>query len=618
MIVDVITNGIHRVHPVVHTGAEEQHIVSEMYTAANSHLICQYADAELCDIRAFGLTSGFVRVMGGMRAAQLPGVVGAVIPVPAAPRVYTFYVNEPVVSVAFSPDGLTLGVLYRSCLVVVANDTRRVFYFGQNHVDTFEKLYMSEEFVYVTTTTDEILKFNLIGPAHDLTRLSVPRAVRVFLSETDEWVVYDDVRRMIVFGDGEQVLVPAMVGTIRKLVPTLDRDRVWALSDTELVLVSRAVVSAAVVPIQIQIAPTEDVLVLPFQMGLMIGWYEEPTRMLHLKSFEFVQGPGVIVQTGSVSVPFQTAPRALALPAGPFTRFNTAHPVMVMQRLTRADVVFNQHLFPEADSESDADSETETDDESGDDVDDVVAVSFNYPQPLTGLQLIIRRTRDYLPALCESFVHWTPAQFETVLKAAYAFARPIRVLNQEAAMLLYAKENHKVFAQVVEETVRKFADYYGGSPTMGLLDGSSDIPFEPYAAVQNRVQPTECTQDPSEAERVLMAHLRFSDTTIGERLELETQEFRVDMAYHLATQFRGIEADTIHAVNTGIISTLNCKLTEVYDLIASIAFQRKLMKIVSRALCVQTPTGPDDVTTGAKRGFTGADDPPSKKLSGGV
>ncbi len=625
MIVDVVTAGIHRVQPVIVPGAlpsEVVHTVTEVYAVANPNLVCQYGDAELCDIRAFGYTSGFVRVMGGIRAASFPlalGGGGGVIPVPATPRVYTFYVDEPVIAVMFAPDGLTLGVLYKSCLVVVANDTRRVFYFGQNHIDTFEHLYMSEEYAYITTTTDEILKFYLLGPDYDLVRISVPRSVRTFLSETDEWVTYDEARRLVVFGNGDQVLVPTMVGSVRKLVPTLDRNHVWAITNTELVLVCRVELSTAVLPIQI--ASVDDILVLPYRMGIMVGWYEEPVRILHLKSFEFMHTTGEILQTGSVSVPFHTAPRALALPASPFTRFNTAHAVMIMQRLTRADVVFGEHIFPDPDSsgsetESDSDDEDDDADDENEDEDDVVAVSFNYPQPATGLQMIIQRTREYLPTLCESFAHWTPVQFEAVLKAAYSFVRPFRLLNQQAAMLLYAKENHKLYAQMIEDTVRTFSDFYGGSVSMGLLDGSDEIDFEPYSLIQSRVELTSTQQQqtsPEEAERVLATHLKFSETTIGDRLELEALEFRVDMAYHLATQFKGIEADTIHAVNTGIISTMNCCLTEVRDLITSITFQRKLMKIVARVLLTQ----PDEPVS-AKRLLSEASDPPLKKLSEGV
>lgn len=617
MIVDVITSGIHRVQPVIVPGAEPPeviHAVSELYSVANPNLVCQYGDAELCDIRAFGYTSGFVRVMGGVRAAPFPNGLGGngVIPIPAAPRVYTFYVNEPVIAVAFAPDGLTMGVLYKSCMVVVANDTRRVFYFGQNHTDTFEQLYMSEEYAYITTTTDEILKFYLLGPDYDLVRLHVPRSARVFLSETDEWVLYDDARNMVVFGNGDSVLVPAMVGPIRKLVPTLDRNHVWALTNTELVLVCRAELSTAVLPIQT--ALVEDLLVLPYRMGIVVGWYEEPVRVLHLKSFEFMHTTGAIVQTGSVSVPFHTAPRALALPASPFTRFNTAHALMIMNRLTRADVVFGEHIFPEADDDSDTETESDDEEEDAEDEEsvDAVNVSFHYPQPPTGLQMIIQRTREYLPTLCESFVHWTPVQFEAVLKAAYSFARPFRLLNQQAAMLLYAKENHKMYAQMIEETVRHFSDFYGGSATMGLLEGSNEIEFEPYSLIQSQVESLSTRQNPEEAERVLLKHLKFSETTIGDRLELEALEFRVDMAYHLATQFRGIEADTIHAVNTGIISTMNCCLTEVKDMIEALTFQRKLMKIVARVLtCVDEPVS-------TKRTFSDASGPPSKKLSGGV
>ena len=622
MIVDVVTAGIHRVQPVIVPGAlpnEVVHTVSEIYTAANPNLVCQYGDAELSDIRAFGMTSGFVRVMGGVRAAPFPLALGGggVIPVPATPRVYTFYIDEPVIAIAFAPDGLTLGMLYNSCLVVVANDTRRVFYFGQNHIDTFERLYMSEEYAYITTSTDEILKFYLLGPGYDLVRISVPRSVRTFLSETDEWVTYDDPRRMVVFGNGDQVLVPTMVGAVRKLVPALDRNHVWAISNTELVLVCRVELSTAVLPIQI--ASVDDILVLPYRMGIMVGWYEEPVRILHLKSFEFMHTTGEILQTGSVSVPFHTAPRALALPASPFTRFNTAHAVMVMQRLTRADVVFGEHIFPEPDSDSD--TETGSDDDADDEEDEeeeeeeaVVNVSFSYPQPPTGLQSIIQRTRDYLPAVCESFAHWTPVQFEAVLKAAYSFAQPFRMLNQQAAMLLYAKENHKMYAQMIEDTVRHFSDFYGGSVSMGLLEGSDEIDFEPYSLIRSRVE-SDCTQQqsPEEAERVLVSHFKFSETTIGDRLELEALEFRVDMAYHLATQFRGIEADTIHAVNTGIISTMNCCLTEVRDMISSITFQRKLMKIVARVL-----TQPCE-SVSAKRLFSDASDAPLlKKPSKGV
>ena len=622
MIVDVITSGIHRVQPVIVPGTEPSeviHTVTEVYAVANPNLVCQYGDAELCDIRAFGYTSGFVRVMGGVRAAPFPHGLGGngVIPIPATPRVYTFYVNEPVIAVTFAPDGLTLGVLYKSCLVVVANDTRRVFYFGQNHIDTFENLYMSEEYAYVTTTTDEILKFYLLGPDYDLVRLHVPRSVRTFLSETNEWVTYDDARNLVVFSNGDNVLVPAMVGAVRRLVPTLDRNHIWALTNTELVLVCRVEMSTAVLPIQT--ALVEELLVLPYRMGIVIGWYEEPVRVLHLKSFEFLHTTGEIVQTGSVSVPFHTAPRALALPASPFTRFNTAHALMLMHRLTRADVVFGEHIFPEADDDSGTETESDDEDDDADDEDededDAVIVSFNYPQPLVGLQMIIQRTREYLPTLCESFAHWTPVQFEAVLEAAYSFARPFRLLNQQAAMLLYAKENHKMYAQMIDECVRHFSDFYGGSATMGLLEGSSsEIDFEPYSLIQSRVESVSVVhhQNPEESERVLLKHLKFSETTIGDRLELEALEFRVDMAYHLATQFRGIEADTIHAVNTGIISTMNCCLTEVRDMIEALTFQRKLMKIVARVL-----TQPDEPVS-AKRLLREEDGPPSKKLSGGV
>jgi hypothetical protein len=174
-------------------------------------------------------------------------------------------------------------------------------------------------------------------------------------------------------------------------------------------------------------------------------------------------------------------------------------------------------------------------------------------------------------------------------------------------MLLYAKENHKMYAQMLEDAVRTFADFYGGSASMGLLEGSNEIDFEPYASVQSRLG-TMPAQSPEEAERVLATHLKFSETTIGERLELEALEFRVDMAYHLATQFRGIEADTIHAVNTGVISTMNCCLTEVRDMITSITFQRRLMKIVSKVL-----TQPDEplVTKRLLSDASGA--PPLKK-----
>lgn len=621
MIVDVITNRVMRVTPVL-DGPNDgtftiAHETIPIYEPPNPNLFVEYADADLCDIRAFGLSSGFVRVVGGVSS-----LLNGLIPVPAAPRVYNFFVNTPVLKLAFPPDGTSLAILYQSCLVVVSiihPQTFHVFYFGQNHTDVFTTLKMTDDYVYVYTTTDEVLRFSIHEP-HELVRMP-GRAERVhaLIPDTNEWVVYQDERHMIVFegvnpddASRHVPLTPA-VSAVRKIIPTPDKNYVWCLTDSELLVVSRSDIRFASLPVQYPLPDT--IKVLSYNVGLVLGWFDEQARKIHLKSFDYMSGLGEIVQTSSATSELQTDFRALALPASPFTRFTSHHPVMFMHKIRRTDVVFNHHLFPdpdaddessESDTEDDADDEEEDDEEEDDeddeeDDDEVVHATFNYPQPPSALQQLIRRTRDYLPTLSETFVPWTPAEFERVVTAASKMHKRIHKLHQQAAMLLHARENHKVLAQAVTDTVRHFSDFYGGSASMGLLEMGPDDLFAPYASIQARA---DDPMDENEAERILAARFKFSETSVCDPLGFESQEFKVDMAYQLGTHFRGIEADTIHAVNTGVISTMNCYLTEVNDLVASISLQRKLMKIVARTYATNLFGGEETSESGHKRTFT--------------
>ncbi len=624
MIVDIITSGVSRITPVVDGAYAVAHETVPIYEPPNPNLIVEYADAASCDIRAFGLSSGFVRVAGGV-SSLLHGIV----PIPAAPRVYNFFVHDPVLKLAFPPDGTSLAVLYQTCMVVLSiihPDTYQVFYFGQNHTDVFVGLQMTDNFVYVTTATEEVLRFSVHEP-HELVRMP-GRAARVhaLIADTDEWVVYQDGRHTIVFegvnADDASRHVPLtpVAGPVRKIIPTPDPNFVWCLSDAEVVAVSRTDMRFASIPAQF---PLLDVVkVLPYNLGLVLGWFDEQAQKIHLKAFEYMPGLGQIVHSDSLTVDFQTDFRALAMPASPFTRFTSHHPLMMMHKIRRADVVFNQHLFPDPDesdesSESDTDDEEEDDDEEDDEEEeeeDLVRATFHYPQPPSALQQLIRRTRDYLPTLSETFAPWTPSEFERALTAASKMHRRIHKLHQQAAMLLHARENHKVLAQTVADTIQQFADFYGGSSSMGLLEMGPEDLFAPYASVQPR---TDDPMDEAEAERVLAASLKFSETSVSDPLGFEAQEFKVDMAYQLGTHFRGLEADTIHAVNTGIISTMNCYLTEVKDLIAALLLQRKLMKAVARTYAVNLFD--NDAESGHKRAFAtttnDAGGPQSKKCS---
>jgi hypothetical protein len=582
MIVDVITNGIFRVS---HAEGDPNYMVTELYAHPNPHMVCKYADAELSDIRAFGLNTGLVRVMGGVRSMVSSG--GGLVPVPATPRVYNFYVNEPIVALAFSPDGTSLGILYPSCLVVMAGETRQVYYFGPGNEQSFEGLYMSDDFVYVTTTTEDILKFNLVGPWFDMTPIAVRRECRTFITATNEWVAYDSTSRTVTFGSSHQVVLPPLVGRVLKLVPALDRNYVWAVSETELLLVSRYDMTVVVFEIR-RLASIEHIVAVPCHMGVILGSYDPDTKLLHVSSFCFDPAPGEIVNMQNVSVPFDTPPRALALPSSPLTRFHAPQSIMIMHPITRADVVYNQHFF-ESDEESEEEEsvdEAQDEESDGEEVPNAVLdMSFRFPQPATGLQLIIQRTREYLQPLPDSSrLYWTPAQFEEVVAAAHVYKKHLRLLNRQAAMFLYAKENYILYKQAIEDCVQHFASFYGGSASMGTIgDENNEIELEPYQSIASR---TKGSGTPEEAERILRSHLDFShlaEVGVGPDL-FESREFRVDMAFHLATQFQGVESDTIHSVNAGIISTLNCHLTDVRDLVQCLTTQRKLMKMVARIL----------------------------------
>ncbi len=615
MIVDVITSGISRVAPVVDGLGVQEHEVLQLYTMPNSNNVTHYADAELCDIRAFGLSSGFVRVMGGVTS------FAGVIPVPAAPRVYNFYIGEPVRGLAFSPDGTSLGILYNSCLVILSiihADTFHVYYFGPNHTDVFTGLHVTDDFAYVATITNEALRFSLHGPDYEHARLALGSDVRALISERDEWVTYHSDSRSVRFHN-EEVRLPEFIGTVAKIVPTLDKDFVWCITNTELVIVSRTGLTA-VLPIQIG-CTADAIKTLPYRHGIVIAWHDPVAQMLHLHSFEFNPIVGEVVQVDRVHVGFSQPPRALALPASPLTRFHVRYPLMIMQRIRRAHIVVNAHMYPDPDADDEASSsssssETERDeedeesdsDEDGDDEDEVVRATFNYPQPLSGLQQIIRRTRDYLPTLSETFCAWTPDEFGRVMSAARAYTgKRITLLHQQTAMLAYARENHRALKDSIETVVQDIARYYNGSASMGLLeDVDEEDPFAPYQTVIESVQPLS---DPDQAERVIVDHLTpVSRSSIMDPIQFEAVEFKIDAAHQLGVHFNGLEADTIHAVNTGLISTLNCFKTEVQDLIRTIRLQKKLLKHVSLELARQ-----NESCTG-KRSIT-SDSPPAKRPS---
>ena len=617
MIVDVITSGVQRIAPIVDGPGVNQHEVIDIYTSPSPTHITHYADAELCDIRAFGLASGLVKVMGGITS------FAGVVPVPAAPRIFNFFVREPLRGLGFTPDGTSLGVLYQSCLVVVSiihPDTRHAYYFGQNHTDVFTGITLTDNFAYVTTaTSNEILRFSLHGPDFELERVTtIEASIRTLLSEMDEWVSYQPQERTIRYHGRfaqdpiRDVPLPQMVGDVLKIVPTLDKNYVWCITNTELVIAARETLQAAVRPIQI--GCTADVLLtLPYQHGIIIAWHDVVTHKLHFNSYEFVLDLGHISNVSNVSVDFQTAPRALALPASPLTRFNARYPLMILQPIRRVHVVFNAHLYPDADAdaedtedtdddddESEADDEEESDDEEDSD-DEVVEATFHYPQPPSGLQQIIRRTRDYLPTLSETFRPWTPDEFGRVLSAArLCTGKRIAMLSQQAAMLAYARENHRILADAVRTVVQDFAKFYNGSASMGLFDPCPDgeDSFAPYAEKVHSTR--ESTMDPDSAEKLILELLQSnSSSTIGDMLGFEALEFKVDTSYQLGVHFKGIEADTVHAVNTGVISTLNCFVTEVQDLIQSIRLQRKLLKCVSREI---SPSIILEETSCSKRG----------------
>jgi hypothetical protein len=625
MVDYVAQNSIHRFGPSVvgHDGVTNMEEIVLYRHHADDISFTAYASAKQADMVAFGLPNGIVRVMGGVVATQFVHPNGAAVvvpPLPALPRYFEYLIKTPVLKLAFSPDGTSLAVLYRSCLVVQSvtnSNVKRVYYFGTEHSRIFLDLIHSDESVFLRELNGQVCRFSLVDGSfgHEVPPV-VFENVSFFwtvVDSSDKLITYDtETRRLrymalsttthtyefpggLFLGDA----LPAGFEPDFFMGSDEDESLFW-IAGPDGVQVFRTLTGESLATYRTNVLQDTTKFLVGFRA---LYAAEQVGEVVRSRKFVYNTSTNEIVITDEREVPFGDGKELMELSRQVSlltTRFQATRPLYILQPLRIQNIVLNSHMFPVEESDG---SETEDEDEDDDDDDDdddssappaaVLAASFNFPQPLHGLQRIIAIARNCVEnanAYTE-IEAWSPEDFHKIRAACNqsdVHYYPAKRLYARGLMVI---ADIKEVIQKIDVEIQKFVDFYGATATFGQFEFDDDE--------------AEDIGDPYGFKR------DFEVTTTTEPVAVNLDELLVipDGGRLKFTLDRIALVEAIHdeglvpldAVNTGVISTLNCLKSQFKDVLrACVKCARGAkriftdMRVARRRSTAATAMGDDD------------------------
>lgn len=567
------------------------------------NIFTAYASAKQADMIAFGLASGLVRVMGGVVATQFVSPTGAVVapPLPALPRYFEYMVKTAVLKLAFSPDGTSIAILYQSCLVVQSitnSNVKRVYYFGTEHTRAFMDMIHSDEAVYVRESSGRLCRFSLVDGSfgHEVPPVVFEDVGDLWtaVESTEAVIAYDrDLRRMKFW---HYMSVPGVYTDFvlgEMLPPSAPEPDFFVASDED----NRFFWTAGPEGVSIFNAVSKEIIAsyrLPLEDSakFLVGYRclytaVQVDDVVKIRRISFDPDAQTIHVCEEREVPFgedkvlMDLSRTVSLLT---TRFQASRPLYILQPLRIQNIVLNAHLFPVEEEESEEDSDDEeADDEEADDEDDeeeesstssspaaaaVLAASFQFPQPLHGLQRIIALTKDCVEN-ADSYLGmdpWSPDEFKRIRAACHRPGAldehyyPAKRLYARALMVIadVREVMHKMDVEV-----QKFVDFYGASATLGQFEFDDD-------------------DDPEGGGDDAYGFKRAFDSAgaggFTPALDLDGILKDADIVRLKFTLNRVKLVEAIHdenllpldAVNTGVVSTLNCMKSQFKDVLSAL------------------------------------------------
>jgi hypothetical protein len=585
MVDFVSQNSIHRFEPSV-----TDELV--LYRHHMDVLFSAYASAKQADILAFGLPNGLVRVMGGVMATQFLSPTVVAPPLPALPRYFEYLIKTAVLKLAFSPDGTSLAILYQSCLVVqniTNSNVKRVYYFGTEHSRVFMDLIHSDESVFLWEASGRVCRFSLVYGSfgHEVPPVvsNNVSALWTVQESTDKLITYDpEARRMkymtYEFPDG-LFLGDALPtdGIEPDFFMGCDEDGsfFWTAGPGG-VQIFRTTSGESLATYRTNLLQDTTKFLVGFRA---LYAAEQVGEVVRFRKFMFTAETGEILVTDERELPFGDGKQLMELSRQVSlltTRFQAIRPLYILQPIRIQNIVLNSHMFPVdesegsgSDDESDdgsaaddeEDDETEVDD---DDEEDVVAASFHFPQPLHGLQRIISLTRNCVEN-ADAYIGmdpWTPEEFQRIRTACNrspdVHYYPTKRLYARALMII---ADVREVMQKIDTEIQKFVDFYGASATFGQFEFDDDDADDPAADDPYGFK-REFVERRDDEEHVVALDLNGILRNVeGVKLTFTLDRVKLVEAIH------DEDLVPLDAVNTGIISTLNCMKSQFKDVLGA-------------------------------------------------
>jgi hypothetical protein len=603
MVDFVAQNSIHRFGPSVvgHEGVTNMEEIVLYRHHAPDVPFTAYASAKHADMVAFGLPNGIVRVMGGVVATQFVHPNGAAVvapPLPALPRYFEYLIKTAVLKLAFSPDGTSLAILYRSCLVVQSvtnSNVKRVYYFGTEHSRIFLDLIHSDESVFLRELNGRVCRFSLVDGSfgHEVPPVTFDNVSYFWtvLDSCDKIITYDPATRRMrymalsttthtyEFPDGLFLGDALPVGFEPEFFMGSDEDEsLFWIAGPDGVQIFRTSTGESLATCRTNVLQDTTKFLVGFRALYAADQVGEVVRS---RKFIYESTTHEIVVTDEREVPFGDGKELMELSRHVSlltTRFQAARPLYILQPLRIQNIVLNSHMFP-VDDDDETETETGSDDEDEGDADDeseegsdasappaaVLAASFHFPQPLHGLQRIISLTRNCVEHAdaYTGIEAWSPEDFHKIRAACN---RPGAVdVHYYPAKRLYGRSlmviaDVKEVIQKIDVEIQKFVDFYGATATFGQFE------FDADDAEGSEGDPYGFKRD-------------FEVTTAAEHVAVDLDEFlvipdggRLKFVLNRVTLVEAIHDEglvPLDAVNTGVISTLNCMKSQFKDVLSA-------------------------------------------------
>ncbi len=551
-----------------------------------------YAECRQADIRAFGLPSGHVRVMGGICPPLLVGQ----LPRSAPPRHFDFFIGSlPPLLLAFSPNGSSLACLYSTMLIVVDIHnplSKHVYYLGVTHQDVFVKMTHTDQHVFVSTTTGTLMKFALEPTyvnnnlEYHFERIDISSNIYA-ISDSDEITQYSN--QQIRFGTDKVATTDIAPFAIE--LSDYDNDFQWVFGEHGIEIYRSG---DLVVRHQEVISPDSKVFVTG-NMGYVLC--ATPAGRL-LMSVYVLTGQFLIARNPVLSQTMRPLPFGIAHAintTGPLATMLT-FPRQLIQFLPvrRHEVVMNRHIFTggqvdeneseegdEGDDEeegSDDDEEEEEEEEESSSFRNILNATFHYPQPLTGLQKIIQTTRRQIENLedWDGMSTWSPDEFKAMRKNL--IPEDSHSLMRLLARTTLIRSDILETIELTRADIKYFADFFEGSANMGAFETSrSARNLDEY---QMNVECENGSNLSASTSTNFDDVLRYSEIS---RIRSRGLEGRIDIVDDLLRENASLNVQELRlSVNTGVISTLNCMITQLEDVLEEIRVYRKGVKTMIR------------------------------------